>query len=105
IQIEGPLASIGKLFPAIQCKIHLSNNTEYFQSACHELTALIYQNLYGKQSDDNTDASDDLFLQDEYLGWIKHERSYNGATFDHLVPADGLHPEVLHINIIKTKEN
>ncbi|KAK1948817.1 hypothetical protein LY78DRAFT_595120 [Colletotrichum sublineola] len=107
IQIEGPLVSIEKLFPAVQWKIPLSNTSEYFQPAGPMLAALTYKHLYGREADDRADASGDLVIRDEYLGWIRHERGidYYGVTFDHLVPADDADPEVLQINIIETEED
>ncbi|KAK2009718.1 hypothetical protein LZ32DRAFT_608233 [Colletotrichum eremochloae] len=107
IQIEGPLVSIEKLFPGIQWKIPLVNTSEYFQPAGPELAALTYQHLYGRMPKDSTDASGDLVVRDEYLGWIRHERriDYYGVTFDHLVPGDDLDPEVLQVNIIETEED
>ncbi|KAK1978891.1 hypothetical protein LZ30DRAFT_598084 [Colletotrichum cereale] len=107
IQIEGPLVSIEKLFPAIQWKIPLGNTTEYFQPAGPKLAALTYKHLYGEEPADCADTSGDLVVRDEYLGWIRHERriDYYGVTFDHLVPADDPNPEVLQINIIETEDD
>ncbi|KAI1117910.1 hypothetical protein F5Y14DRAFT_400405 [Nemania sp. NC0429] len=69
------------------------------------LAKLAYRALYG--TDVRSEIARDMVVRDQYLGWVnegKRPRSaidYYGVTFDHLVPADDLDPDVLQINIIE----
>ncbi|KZL75690.1 arginine deiminase type-3 [Colletotrichum tofieldiae] len=107
IQIEGPLVSIQKLFPAISWHTDVQP-VLYPQPAGPKLAALTYKHLYGREA--RADDFGDMVVRDEYLGWVMDERpitriDYYGVTFDHLVPVNDPNPEVLQINIIELDDD
>lgn len=71
IQIEGPLVSIQKLFPAIPWHTDV-HPVPYPQPAGPELAALTYKHLYGREA--RADVFGDIVVRDEYLGWVMDER-------------------------------
>ncbi|KAI3328053.1 hypothetical protein HD806DRAFT_484866 [Xylariaceae sp. AK1471] len=100
IQIDGPTVAIERLFSE-----NLWNMGEFSpkfpQPAAAHLAKLTHQAIYPEQHV----SADDMIVRDEYLGGVSigkiplPEFDYYGVTFDHLVPADDLDPEVLQINI------
>ncbi|KAJ5800825.1 uncharacterized protein N7518_002893 [Penicillium psychrosexuale] len=107
IQIEGPLIAIERLLPDIPWRLD-SRDRVFPQPAGPELARLTYQTIYGR--DIHPEVLGDLVVQDEYLGWMPEERpeeliDYYGVTFDHLVPASAINPEVLQINIIEIEDD
>ncbi|KAF2418405.1 hypothetical protein EJ08DRAFT_599542 [Tothia fuscella] len=102
IQIQGPLESVQKLVP--DATWHTKNFVYKFpQSAGPRLAKITSQALYGQE----TSQRQEPIVRDEYLAWVMEDRrpkdyiDYYGVTFDHLVPADDLDPEVLAISIIE----
>lgn len=71
VQIEGPLVAIQRLLPDIQWHLDPSNGT-FPQPAGLELARLTYQQIYDKGV--YPEISDDLVVQDEYLGLMPKER-------------------------------
>ncbi|KFY08659.1 hypothetical protein V492_06016 [Pseudogymnoascus sp. VKM F-4246] len=72
-----------------------------------ELAKLAFRALY--QRDVRPDVAGDMTVRDEYAGWLVEARpvpmiDYYGVTFDHLVPADEIDPEVLQINIFEVED-
>ncbi|KAJ5230433.1 hypothetical protein N7489_011141 [Penicillium chrysogenum] len=107
IQIEGPLIAIQRLLPHIHWRLEFGNRT-FPQPAGPELARLTYQTIYGR--DVCPEVPGDLVVQDEYLGWMPEKRpeeliDYYGVTFDHLVLAEDINPEVLQINIIDIEDD
>ncbi|TGJ87561.1 hypothetical protein E0Z10_g1178 [Xylaria hypoxylon] len=100
IQIDGPLTSIQKLVPDASWDIE-AYAPDFPMPGGIALAKLVYRALY------KTDAPSDMAIRYQYLGWIREGNitlskiDYYGVTFDHLVPADDLDPDVLQINIIE----
>lgn len=70
IQIEGPLTSIQKLFPEVPWNLE---DPDFPQPVGPMLARLAYQVIYGGQ--DQADVAKDLIVRDEYLGWVREERT------------------------------
>ncbi|OTA91911.1 hypothetical protein M434DRAFT_75445 [Hypoxylon sp. CO27-5] len=106
IQIEGPLASIQKLFPGISWHANIMPSA-FPHPAGPELAKLTYQKIYGREV--RSEIAGDMVVRDEYLGWVMERPitriDYYGVTFDHLVPDGDLDPEVLQINIIEVDDD
>ncbi|KAJ0163918.1 hypothetical protein CTA2_2119 [Colletotrichum tanaceti] len=109
VQIDGPLESIQKLFPSAAWNTSLFSPRPYPQEAGPALAALAFRHIFG--TDVRPDVPGDMVVRDEYLGWIKVEEKvleeidHYGVTFDHLVPADDVDPDVLQINIIEIEND
>ncbi|KAF2181273.1 hypothetical protein K469DRAFT_692145 [Zopfia rhizophila CBS 207.26] len=101
IQIQGPLESIQKLLP----NVSWHPIGPFPQLGGLKLASLTHQKLYGQEGLEGADGA--LVVRDEYPGWVMEGGipldyiDYYGVTFDHLVPADDLNPEVLAISIIE----
>ncbi|KAI1742672.1 hypothetical protein F4680DRAFT_23741 [Xylaria scruposa] len=105
IQIEGPLTAIQRLVP--DASWHVDVMAQVFpMPGAKSLAELTYRALYG--ADVRSEVARDMVIRDQYLGWVRegkipvNEIDYYGVTFDHLVPADDLDPDVLQINICET---
>ncbi|KAG8169257.1 hypothetical protein KVR01_000002 [Diaporthe batatas] len=102
IQIDGPLVAIEKLLPSASW--HTNPLALVFpQPAAPDLAKLAYRAIYGH--DVRPDVIGDAIVRDEYLGWVNEKPlnkiDFYGVTFDHLVPADDVDPDVLQINILE----
>ncbi|KAI1934863.1 hypothetical protein LOZ12_006140 [Ophidiomyces ophidiicola] len=104
IRIEGPTAAIERLLPNTPWRLELANQ-QFPQPAGPELARLAFQTIYGRDV-----TPDSLAVRHEYLRWVaeKHPEDvidYYGVTFDHLVPAGDINPEVMVINIVEVEED
>ncbi|KAF2454538.1 hypothetical protein BDY21DRAFT_309051 [Lineolata rhizophorae] len=97
IHIQGPLESIQKLLP----NVSWHPIGPFPQLGGLKLASLTHQILYGEHNCSSA-------VRDEYPAFVIEggiplldRIDYYGVTFDHLVPADDLNPEVLAINIIE----
>ncbi|KAI0903665.1 hypothetical protein F4823DRAFT_568462 [Ustulina deusta] len=101
IQIDGPTVAVERLFP--ENLWNMIYSPKFPQPAAAHLAKLAHQAIYPEQHV----SADNMIVRDEYLGGVvinkipQPEFDYYGVTFDHLVPADDMDPEVLQINIIE----
>ncbi|KAI1123643.1 hypothetical protein F5Y10DRAFT_251330, partial [Nemania abortiva] len=105
IQIEGPLTAIRRLVPDASWDVDVMTHV-FPMPGAKPLAEITYRALYG--ADVRSGVARDMVVRDQYLGWVMkgkilvNEIDYYGVTFDHLVPADDLDPDVLQINICET---